>query len=988
MRRSGGRVFAVRLATAAFAALLGLVAARASAQATSAPVVATTAPADADKVACAVLPTVLSAAPDHPLLSLVEQELLKGGRYRVVDRQHLGAVLNEQLLQAAVGAEGVRARQDVGKVVRADLLVLIGAPERAAQADGARQPVTTQPAAAKGAVTTQRASAKTAAGTTLAVGDTQPYVPVVIAETKQGLRLLNAKLPWDEKNAEATAAEIAGMVENARQTLAGGIRAVFAVPPFESEDLSFKYEYLMAAYAAVVAQAVTRQPGVVIVELAEAQALGRELAVSPGPSTVSRGLPYYVMGRYKHAGMGAERTVGVHVELRQGETVLATVEESDVATAAVGATLQKAANQFLKGALADGGVALARPEVAQEADLLRKRGAEFARLGNWSEALSLYEASLLLEPDRAEAHFQAVALLTELLQTLTMDPRDVDAYVRNGLRRLALYRLGLEHVEHFFRLMDPVTDPVRVSNWFWRFRDRANWFPGLEDLRARAKAVEELPSAIRSVARYEREVVRAIMLNRHTTGIPTLEIVELFIPALARSAADKDEPLDVTLARYLEVIRLIPDMRGNRDDELIQQIALLSIGPRWYGRPEYAAFLDQLAALPGENVRLALKEVRAKIAREQEMTSGQRAPVSTSAPAEPPGVTLHRLMPVDLGLPADARLDRDPHVIALSPGLDLMEHDTKLYLVEGRGRARRIFVSQAVAIEPELTCWDGAFVWTPVFGKEHSLAILDPVHELVWRFGEKDGLLPRSGLYPMTPVGPGQVCVVGHLGEHGAVRNWLGIVDFSAKSGRIVVDVLREFRAQLDLPRQSGGGPVAEDVALGASFMVTLTDPDDVTQKRVLINQEVRSLLVDPSRRTVEVLGGFGPTWKNVAVRSDCVYLVGSRTGSPARSVVVRVGFPSFRAVEVASIPEYAIAGPFFFDGERVNALGFAWWRAPSIEGTFVGLRVDRKLGWPHDWTVWPTSNYGPLITIGGNNGVYEAEFPEPASRPRGPSGE
>lgn len=57
--------------------------------------------------------------------SLLESHLGEAGGLRLISRAELQAALNEQLLTSALSATGTQSRLQLGKLVKADLLVFI-----------------------------------------------------------------------------------------------------------------------------------------------------------------------------------------------------------------------------------------------------------------------------------------------------------------------------------------------------------------------------------------------------------------------------------------------------------------------------------------------------------------------------------------------------------------------------------------------------------------------------------------------------------------------------------------------------------------------------------------------------------------------------------------------------------------------------------------------------------------------------------------------
>ena len=152
-------------------------------------------------------------------------------------------------------AAGVAQRTSLGKLLQADLLVLI---------EGRKEP--------------------------------RPHAQVVVCETRQGLRLYAAPVEFSE-DPEAVAELVVQAVEAAMGKNAEQIREIIAVPPFVSNDLGFESQGLQRPMADLLELRLSGRPGVLVVELAEAQAVADELALGGGERPHRR-LPLYLLGDF------------------------------------------------------------------------------------------------------------------------------------------------------------------------------------------------------------------------------------------------------------------------------------------------------------------------------------------------------------------------------------------------------------------------------------------------------------------------------------------------------------------------------------------------------------------------------------------------------------------------------------------------------------------------------------------------------------------
>ena len=236
--------------------------------------------------------------------TLLEAKLLSGGQASWVERTEIDRVLKEQELATAFGAQGGKNRLALGKLLKAEVLVLV----RSVKSNDNEVP---------------------------------PSIECIVCETRQGLRLQVAAVPADGTD-EATAAALEAVVRRGLARHAEKITAIVAVPPLVSDDLGFEHNYLQSAYAKLIEQVLLETPGLVVVELAEAQAIAEELLLA-GPATpVERAhLPLYLLGNFRHDGTGDKQTVSLDLRLVRGQQELARQEERELAPAEAPAWLRK-----------------------------------------------------------------------------------------------------------------------------------------------------------------------------------------------------------------------------------------------------------------------------------------------------------------------------------------------------------------------------------------------------------------------------------------------------------------------------------------------------------------------------------------------------------------------------------------------------------------------------------------------------------------------
>ena len=279
----------------------------------------------------------------------------------LVDREHLDLVAKELSLGGMLKSSGTGLRQQAGKIVKADALVLL--------------------------------SRETAAG--------KDVVRLVICECHCGARLRVDYIPLDSGKAESAAAQIHAAIQETRRHFPQGLRWVFGVPPFVSRTLTHDYDYLQCGYSALLAKALSLQPGAAVIEVEEAQQIAREIGLTDGRD-VDRLVPLLVEGEFavpNGAGQG-ERRIEFTIRVRRASTAAPRELRDTVplATAARYITMDLPPRILKTSGAESGGVFSAEEQFRW----LSERADAFAMLGFWDHAVGLREAALLLKPDAVE----------------------------------------------------------------------------------------------------------------------------------------------------------------------------------------------------------------------------------------------------------------------------------------------------------------------------------------------------------------------------------------------------------------------------------------------------------------------------------------------------------------------------------------------------------------------------------------------------------
>jgi len=329
----------------------------------------------------------------------------------LVDRQQIKAVFQERALAAMFTAEATGRRRDIGRILKADALLLLSDET----VDGLR------------------------------------LIRVVVCDTQAGARLLTDGLAWSPDRIGAAAEDVAARVRQVRKHFAHGVERVYGVPPFVCRNLEYTYNHLQSGYANLLGNALSSQPGVAVIETEEARQIARELALAGGE--VARMMPKFVEGEYEvvRAEDGGEPTVRLTLTLTGGGGKSETISENLKLSAAPG---------FLRVDVAARVSGQTKGEVEQgltaeeQFAALAARADAFALLGGWQQSTGLREAALLLRDEPV----QRMKLLDEYRRAIFAPlPNGLNPYQRKSDRteacrqacapRWALWRVAVEHMQ-------------------------------------------------------------------------------------------------------------------------------------------------------------------------------------------------------------------------------------------------------------------------------------------------------------------------------------------------------------------------------------------------------------------------------------------------------------------------------------------------------------------------------------------------------------
>lgn len=801
----------------------------------------------ADPVKSTVPVCALLDSDKVPRAALLEARLLADSQATWVERAQIDKVLKEQELQAMFSPQGVGQRVRLGKLLKADVLVMV-------------RPVK---------------DAK------------EPTLELVVSETTGGLRLLVRAVPIT-KNPDSDLPAMLAAVREGLSKHRETVKEVIAVPSFASNDLEFTYDHLKGAFAKLVESAALDRKGIAVVELAEAEALAKEIALAPPGTTLNRPLPVYLLGEFRNEGKGDKRTVTLKLRAERGGKLIGKADTSTVAPDRAPKALREWATGVLDTLAKDDGP---RPpaDAKAEAKVLAERARMLARLGSAEASLALIEASLLLDANQAALHAEAVRVLSAIVSQEGV--RGLFAKDEDLERTLRFQRRSLAHLETFHVKAERIL-PHRLGG-----RDFTVDFQRASDFLAVApKSAGKVNWRVQEYRDVERETLRRIIClvtrksadsNEQSVNSGYAWIIALHLPE-----REKYQVLE-------EIILELKDLPNP-----VERSMDYARGGNVLDTPEYRAFIGRLAASKDKNLQEVATRLRQRL--EQAKTPGQPDP-----PSGGPGPGGVKLTPITLTFEGvDKYASREVRgFLSVAPGVDVVWTANAFYLMNAKGSLRLLSRNLSIADKPSVV-FDGKYVWAAMSSLGHNprLLVVDPTTEKLWDISDAEGLPQvnqKGGAFSnamVTALQPGRVCLVGGWSNQAFFRGWVATVTFDPIAGKAKADVILEAKEAPD--RADEKFRTNTRIGFTPYLMATLADAagaDGKPVRRVVIGRNESALvpqlrehplLVDPDRRTVEamnvkvlaalnsgqplVLGGsmYGLRYESKALNKICGQLV------------------------------------------------------------------------------------------------------------------
>lgn len=846
-----------------------------------------------------------------------------------LERATVGEVLKEQRLQGAFSAEAADQRVALGKILKSDVLVLLQAVETP-----------------------------------------KPHASLVMFETKRGLRLLVQSFEVTA-NAEADAKAILPSVELALERARSEVREIVAVPPLLSKDLAVERQALGKPLATIVEQMLLSRPGVAVVELAEAKALADEAAVSASES-VSRQLPLYLLGEFRHDGFGADARITISLSLERGSTVIGSGTIKEAAAGDVAELLRKEA-----AALFDKVSKAATPltDTAVEAKQLAERARLMYRLSAWMECVELAEASLLLKPDQIDLHRLIVDTVNEKIRA---GHRKVHEKASNARAGLGMERYSFKH--------EPMDESVRRENTALLLRalPHLEYFMVHTNLRYSSDLYRTIGGFFGLCAGLDEEPpAMMVRVMRAKKAANQSDDTIAFWEYCAQSCFEEDDDAKkwqwkLAMAEQWPSVndKKVMEKRASRS-----RLTGLVIHRIKREDPFLSTALERLKAIDNPDVQ----QVAADITRRREQGLNLFADIPLVDSSRPPPPTPQPKLPESKD-DADIRFKMEGYLdlgiaeelegwMPAGPGVDAAwANDWLLFFKDKTPPQRKDLIRIRCSFFGDCVRYDGRFVWAcrTAEGRKPELMIVDPVSAHVETITAEHGLptLPLSSV-SITVLREGAVCVVGHFDG----RAWIGLASFDPATGKRSFSVIHEALEQT--VGTQGSAWRSTKTAFDWSNVYTLSGPpagDGTIPQRVVVERRdsgaEHPLIIDPATRTVEVLEQSTGWISGKAVQAEgAMYWAGQ---TPKGWRIHRLGFPLLKP-EVYAMPlpdrtRLFRAGSLIgLQSIHAMATPDTIWLADDFSGTFRKIRTGRLGGKTdmNDAKFFPSSSFGTVAIRG-----------------------
>jgi len=702
----------------------------------------------------------------------------------LVDRQHLYLVARELALVSLLDSSGAGFRRKAGAAVKADALVILH----------------------------------------LESTDGKPYVRLVICETRGGVRLRVELIPLEDGKSDEAGKAIVSAIQDVRKHFAQGVKRVYGVPPFVSRCLTHEYDYLQRGYSSLLANALSQQPGVAVIEVEEARQIAREIGLTDGKD-IERLVPSFIEGEYEVARNPDDKEPTVAIRIRISDS------RSDERTLPAREIRLSEAVKYIGVELPNVLAGLEKPgppetlTFEQQAETLVSRADVFARLGAWEHSTGLREAALLLEDNPR----QRIRLVEEYIRRIGlalpagMKAGEGEAYLTLCRERWEAYRLALPHITYLVcnQQVDPqwtthiVRDRLRGTAFSWIEHAEPEVLVQADRARRRFVRAVHAPLARMGLQSY----LWGIAFGRKDQKELTTEDLDFFYDLL-----EHEFPEDVhwrpSFQYYLQRFDVSEEQFQGFLDRLAQSDCLanrilalwVAVDRTWavakIGKASLEPLLDKVKALEANlladpNIKrdnpegiAQVRGLRQKIEdliRKSQMKPSKPATLPKVEEPKPPvpDVTF-REIPMEVLKISGTRVSlktqsweasgfRHPMRLLNCGNFDVMWQEGVLLLHRRKGLLEEIVVDPKAMFGDVI--WDGKFIWAGM--RRGEILLLSDQGKEVLRVGPQHGLPPCEEALRLHPLEQGKAVAIGSFGPNN--RLWCAVVQIGPEGPHVKV---------------------------------------------------------------------------------------------------------------------------------------------------------------------------------------------------------
>ena len=331
----------------------------------------------------------------------------------LVDRDSLAAATRELQLSELIGSQSAEERLKLGQILHADLLIFISL-ERSGEYETLR---------------------------------------IAQSDTKYGCRLGLDFIFWEPDKQQQILKQIESEIIDRVERLNGSIQHLIGVAPFLNKSLTQEADRLQKQIPDILQNGLTAHPGVAVLDMEEAKAIGRELTVA-GSIAADGVLPLWVEGEYEMLPAVEAEPLSFRLKLTlrnaRGKDEVLTYDRVELNKARE-LLITEVTGKILAASNAS---ALASFDREDQAKQLAQRANALDEIGSHAAAVQLYEAAVLLEPKNVELRLKTIDAIGRWCGSITQpfDRRRLfvttEKFEELSAQLTIAYFQGLEHAEY------------------------------------------------------------------------------------------------------------------------------------------------------------------------------------------------------------------------------------------------------------------------------------------------------------------------------------------------------------------------------------------------------------------------------------------------------------------------------------------------------------------------------------------------------------